>query len=126
MQSGAEEADRELPTVADALRTPLPGECLLCYVWRMLDDFGCNATLRWARRWRETRAPRATALEHRLGRRGGFCDCQIFLNGWELVRSAEVVAECSLRDDPGCRGVRPGSTQPCVHWVCRAFPGSRR
>src|SRR4051794_3145528 len=52
----------ELRTMPDALATPLPVECLGCYVWRMLDEYGCNATLRWACRWRDARAPRATAL----------------------------------------------------------------
>jgi hypothetical protein len=76
----------ELRTLSVALTAPLPVECLLCYVRRMLDGFGCNATVRWARRWRDLRAPRATALEHRLARDGGFCDCEIFLNGWVLAR----------------------------------------
>ena len=26
--------------------------------------------------------PRATALEHRLGRMGGYCDCEIFMNAY--------------------------------------------
>jgi len=30
---------------------------------------------------RDVTAPRATALEQRLGDLGGFCDCEIFLNG---------------------------------------------
>lgn len=109
----------ELRTLPGALATPLPVECVACYVWRMLDEFGCNATLRWARRWRDARAPRATALEHRLARRGGFCDCELFLNVW--VSSASPMVEASGRryEPPRgpCRGVRRGSSQPCHLWV---------
>jgi hypothetical protein len=111
----------ELPTVTGALTAPLPVECLFCFVWRMLDTFGCNATLRWARHWRDARAPRATSLERRLARAGGLCDCEIFLNGWELasrsrargIASTEATAEV-------CTGVRRGSTQPCARWVRRS------
>lgn len=125
MQSDpADAAERELRTVAEALTTPLPEECVLCYVWRMLDAFGCNATLRWARRWRDARAPRATALEHRLGSRGGFCDCEIFLNGWaaRTGRVSRPTADdaVTLGIPAGCGGVRRGSAQPCQRWVRRA------
>ena len=119
----ADAAEQELRTVAGALTTPLPVECLLCFVWRMLDAFGCNATLRWTRHWRAARAPRATSLEHRLGRAGGYCDCELFLNGWDLA----AVADRGARDGPRlrlaaagwCAGVRRGSTQPCARWVRR-------
>jgi hypothetical protein len=30
------------------LTTPRPGECLACFVARMLRSFGCDTTLRWA------------------------------------------------------------------------------
>jgi Protein of unknown function (DUF2695) len=111
----------ELRTLPSALATPLPEECLACYVWRMLDEFGCNATLRWARRWRDARAPRATALERRLARSGGCCDCELFLNVW-----VETTASGSEPDPSGhiygssvgpCRGVRRGSSQPCGLWL---------
>lgn len=115
------QVEHELLTVADALATPLPVECLLCYVWRMLDAYGCNATLRWSRRWRDVRAPRATALEHRLARRGGFCDCEIFLNGWDLKSRGYAVAgePAVAASEPllVCAGARRGSTQPCERWV---------
>ncbi len=116
--------ESELPTVAEALTTPLPRECLLCYVWRMLEDFGCDATLRWARHWRDARAPRATALEHRLGQHGGFCDCEIFLNGWVLLSTLQRydddgALEISAGPSAECRGVRSGSAQPCALWVRR-------
>ncbi len=118
-----------LGTVAEAPTTPLPLECLLCYVWRMLGAFGCNATLRWALRWRDARAPRATGLEHRLARRGGFCDCEIFLNGWSLRSSLDPSGDedggRSRRTGLPCGGVRRGSSQPCALWVGRRPRGGR-
>jgi hypothetical protein len=108
-----------LRDVLGALTDPRAGECLFCYVYRML-EFGCLPDrLTWARRWRDLRAPRATGLERRLEARGGFCDCEIFLNGWqprELVLD-ENGDETYPKVMPPCRGVRAGSTQPCPLWV---------
>jgi len=58
-----------------------PGECLCYYVGRLLNEYCCDCTLRFARQYRDAVAPRATALERRLGYVGGYCDCVIFLNG---------------------------------------------
>ena len=88
-------------------------ECLYCYVARMLEEHGCDNTLRWAARYRDLRAPRATALESRLGQMGGFCDCEIFLNG---VMPAGGEDEDEPRPLPACEGVRAGSTQGCQIW----------
>ena len=44
----------ELVTLSGALPLPKERECLLCYVYRML-EFGCKG-LRWAKRWRDLRA----------------------------------------------------------------------
>lgn len=120
-ESPGQRVASELLTLPDALATPHPVECLACYVWRMLDEYGCNATLRWACRWRDARAPRATALEHRLARRGGCCDCELFLNVW----TSQACSDDGDRDSrwryrpPStlCRGVRRGSSQPCAAWV---------
>lgn len=123
------EAERELRSLSAALTEPREGECLLCYVYRML-EFGCTG-LRWSRRYRDERAPRATSLEHRLGQKGGYCDCEIFLNGYELApehwlppedavgRGGTCVEDPSSYPDPlpDCRGVRRGSTQGCALWV---------
>ena len=57
-----EDALRELASTLTEVRE---GECLLCYVYRML-EFGCTG-FRWAGRYRDVRAPRATGLERRLG-----------------------------------------------------------
>lgn len=76
----------------------------------MITDHGCATSLRWAIRYRDLRAPRAKALEQRLGRMGGSCDCGLFLNGVTLDRRLRVPGTVS-------EGVRTGSTQRCTHWV---------
>jgi hypothetical protein len=94
-------------------------------------EFGCIG-LRWALHYRDVRAPRATALEHRLGRTGGFCDCEIFLNGYAPAPELWVPAQEYVEDGvayrtepsypdpmPSCRGVRGGSTRGCTLWVRR-------
>ena len=115
------EAEEHLTALASAMTAPRPRECVLCYVNRMLDAFGCDTTLRWARRWRALRAPRATGLERRLEARGGFCDCEIFLNGWALRDDLQVEDEEGEltwpEERPACRGAAGRSSQPCANWV---------
>ena len=106
-------------------------ECLYCYVARMLKEHGCDNTLRWAARYRDLRAPRATALERRLGQMGGFCDCEIFLNGVALAGRGDETEwgedadgaqprqpgdQAGTRALPECRGARAGSTRGCTLW----------
>lgn len=128
------EAERILRRAAHALTSVRPGECVTCYVARMLDDFGCDTTLRFARSYRDRHAPRATGLERRLGQAGGFCDCEIFLNGWSphprfwtprrefeedgIVMQSDPEPPNPL---PPCAGVRRGSTRPCANWVRHTF-----
>lgn len=121
-----QEAEAILADASSAILDPLPRECLLCYVGRMVDEFGCDGSLRFATHYRAVRAPRATALETRLGRKGGYCDCEIFLNGYDLhprywtpevVTEQGEVFEATWPDPmPACAGVRAGSTQPCTLW----------
>ena len=80
--------ERELRHLSFELTQPKPGECLHCYVYRML-EFGCTG-LRWATRYRDLKAPRATALAGRLMSKGAGCDCEIFMNGWSLRREYRV------------------------------------
>lgn len=122
-----DEAEEYLRDLARRMTDPADGECLHCYVFRML-TFGC-AGLRWARRYREGRAPAATALVRRLRSRGAGCDCEIFWNAFTL-RSEFMVVKVWMDPDlgptqedpeypdpmPACRGVRRGSTQPCALW----------
>ena len=108
------------PTTTSHGADPLPGEheCLLCYVYRMLDS-GCDGSLRWALRWRDVRAPRLRGLVGGLQDRGGYCDCEIFRNGWEPDKVVDETSGLALypEDLPPCRGVRSGSGQPCRLWV---------
>jgi hypothetical protein len=122
--SVADEAERYLQILADPRSEPAPTECLACFVARMLDDFGCDTTLRWAQRFRDRRSRTATGLERRLGDVGGFCDCEIFLNGYTLCR--ELLVRDLATDEleappelPVCAGVRRTSTRPCANWERR-------
>ena len=92
----------------------------MCYVERMLAAFGCDCTLRWARRWRDLRLPGATGLERRLEARGGFCDCEVSMNGWTLRDDLQVLDEDGYpgwpAERPACAGGGPRSSQPCGIW----------
>lgn len=124
-----QDAERILADASFALLDPNPGECLHCYVHRMVVEFGCDNQLRFAVHYRDVRAPRATGLERRFGRAGAYCDCEIFLNGYDVQPGRwvpEVASESGgiswIEEQPGptpqlgCRGVRAGSTQPCSLW----------
>lgn len=122
--SVAEEAERYLQILADPASEPAPRECLACYVARMITAHGCDTSLRWAQRFRELSSPTATGLERRLGNVGGFCDCEIFLNGYRLSRELLVrdlaTDELTAPDEPPvCAGVGRTSTKPCANWQRR-------
>ena len=117
--------ERDLRHLSIAITQPKPTECLHCYVYRML-EFGCSG-LRWATRYRDLTAPRATALDRRLMSKGAGCDCEIFMNGWSLRREyqrydSEAEEYIYPEDLPPCRGVRSGSIQPCALWKVRYGP----
>jgi hypothetical protein len=124
------ELEVELVELSQRLTAPSKGECLFCYAHRMLTSHGCDNTLRWAKRWRGLRAPGATALERQLGAHGGYCDCEIFMNGWTAspaITSTDPMTEDEIWPDPmpGCRGVRPRSTKPCLLWLQISRRGGR-
>lgn len=114
------EVERQLRLVAHRMTEPTTGECLACFVARMLREFGCDNTLRFATRYRDLRSPRATALADRLGRLGGYCDCEVFLNGYQLadhlLRYDEAGEPHAAEEQRSCAGIRRGSTQPCSNW----------
>ncbi|WP_158893127.1 DUF2695 domain-containing protein [Amycolatopsis anabasis] len=108
------EAENLVGDLQEQWTTPVDRECLACFVVRMLDDFGCDGTFRWTRRWRDACAPRATALEERLENRGAFCDCEIAWNVYPEQMLATEEEEASGAPPPPCSGVsRRGSTKPC-------------
>lgn len=104
--------EEELRELAEAWTEPRAEECVLCYVARMLDAWGCDNTLRFAERFRQLRAPRASALLRRFGQAGGYCDCEIFLNAFVAVDPFGTGL-------PTCQGVGQGSSQPCGSWTRR-------
>lgn len=110
----------ELHELSDALTTPRPRECLICYVMRML-EFGCHGQY-WLKRYRDLRAPRATALERRMAQKGGYCDCEVLMNAFHpnpWYFSANEDGDIVIESMPHCLGVRGGSTQSCLLWVDR-------
>ena len=109
-----DESEDFLRRRAAELTQPRAGECLCCYADRLLGEFPCDGTLRHALHYRDVVAPLAKGLATRLGRLGGYCDCELFLNGYQLRGADEDVA-CEVL--PPCRGVRSGSVQPCDNWV---------
>ena len=56
------------PIDGDPREAPRPGECVICFVRRMVAARGCTGALPWVERWRLARARRATALVDRLRR----------------------------------------------------------
>ncbi|HTK62168.1 MAG TPA: DUF2695 domain-containing protein [Pseudonocardia sp.] len=103
--------------LSESLTAPGDRECLVCYLTRMVGEFGCDNHLRWAEHWRDRNAPRATALADRLADCGGFCDCEVLMNVYpSLLPEDEQAAPAP------CLGVsRRGSTKPC-----RPVPARRR
>lgn len=121
MAQSVDQFEGELLELSELLTTPKGSECLFCFVYRMVNLHDCNGKLRWAARWRDLRAPRATGLERRLGARGGYCDCEIFMNGWspsETITTRDSETEEEIWPDPMplCPGVRPRSSQSCSLW----------
>ncbi|MGX9346977.1 DUF2695 domain-containing protein [Microbacterium sp. KNMS] len=125
-----DEAEQIVRALSDGLTTPREVECLVCYLNRMMTEFGCDGTLRFARRFRDERAPRATGLEARLEGMGGFCDCEVLFNAYAPARHLWTPEHWSVDDDgepvlieeaepetiPACAGVTRGSSQPCRNW----------
>lgn len=124
------EAEEILRELSAQLTEPVGSECLLCFVYRMLEH-GCRG-LRWARRYRDLRAPQASALVRRLRQVGAGCDCEIFWNGY-VLHDEHLVRTITLDQDgdthrgdleypevmPPCQGARAGSTRPCALWLRR-------
>ena len=71
----------ELQELSEAVTAPAAGECLSCYLERMLGHFGC-AGHRFTRRWARSRS-RGTedGLVRWAAARGGCCcDCEVVMN----------------------------------------------
>jgi hypothetical protein len=71
----------ELRTLGARLTRVRPGECLACYLERMLSEFGCTSDHRFTTRWRTAQPRPMPALMRWLADRGGCCcDCEVLLN----------------------------------------------
>lgn len=125
-------AEQLVHEAAAAITAPADGECLACFVARMLADFRCDRTLRFARTFRDRSAPLATTMIGQLAAVGSCCDCEIFRYGWSPHPSlwspavTEVEGGVTYRTGPEppdrlprCAQARPGSMQPCRLWVRR-------
>ena len=116
---GADEVEHYLQAVVE--REPQVAECLVCFVDRMVGEFGCDGSLLWAVRFRDLRSPTATALERRLVAAGIGCDCLVPRRGYRPVRAVmvrDVHTDELERPEPmpPCAGVRRTNTRPCAHW----------
>ncbi|WP_206445933.1 DUF2695 domain-containing protein [Agrococcus sp. KRD186] len=132
------EAEGYVRELAELWLAPHEQECLACYLDRVVAVFGCQGDLRFAGRFRDLTAPRATALERRLSDSGGCCDCEVLTNAmqpaWHLWRPRHWVLVDGLKSQvdaeppkemPPCTGVRRGSTQPCRNWHSMLRPSWR-
>lgn len=81
-----------------------------------------HGDLRWAIRYRDLAAPRATGLERRLAGMGGYCDCEVLMNAYVPLASVAELGTAPPELGP-CRGVRGGSTRPCTLWTRRMRGG---
>jgi Protein of unknown function (DUF2695) len=116
VESAAHAVESQPAELSRTLTEPGNRKCLRCYILLMLDQFGCDNTLRRAEHWRDLRAPRAIALARSLSRRGGFCDCEVILNVYRNHPASEQL--------PPYAGVsRRGSTRPCALGTPGASPG---
>jgi hypothetical protein len=126
-----DQAEQFVRELAEELIRVRDGECLCCYVARQVEQLGCDGTHRHAFAYRDSKAPRATALGDKLSRIGACCcDCELFMNAyalqlrfWTPGREVEdedgfvTYIEAKQPDElPPCAGVRRGSIQPCGNW----------
>lgn len=99
-----------------------PGECLACFLHRMIGTAECLGEFTWTEHYRHVRSPRAVALERRLRAAGATCDCDVLdrvwrLNGALLVRDAVTDGLVPPTEPVSCAATRPRSTRPCTNWV---------
>jgi len=66
------------------------GECLYCYLLRMLDAFGCgDGGHRFTKKWIESQRTRHGWVLGWVCKRGGFCDCEVTFNVFRDDRDSE-------------------------------------
>lgn len=69
------------PAAAAAGDAPATGECLRCYVDRMVGSRGCDTSLRFTQRWlAESSFTNPQRLLRWFESSGGYCDCEVLMN----------------------------------------------
>lgn len=111
-------AERLVCEAAGRLTSSDGEDCLACYLERMVQQHGCDGTLRWTEHWQSGRPGRVEDLRAWVRARGGFCDCEVLTNalgpdplvddddpddGWEDEGGLE---------DPGVAGPRAEGPGP--------------
>lgn len=101
--------------------SPRAGECLACFLRRMLSDLDCVGTFAWSEHYGASRALRSGVLVDRLRERGALCDCALIDLVWSLTPAARVTDPLSRQlvipdPPPECAGVSPSSLLPCTLW----------
>jgi hypothetical protein len=77
-------AEQHVRELSEQITAPRPRECLQCYLLRLVGEFGCDGTLRWSEHWRDSQPRPSRRLLKRLERQGGFCDCEVIMNVYQL------------------------------------------
>ncbi len=104
-ESLADAVEAELVDLSYRLTEPGERECLRCYLLRMIEQFGCDNTHRWTKRWRDLRSPRARGLIRRLVRQGACCcDCEVILNVYPYYPDSGRLRPGQERASPGRSG----------------------
>jgi hypothetical protein len=101
------ELEASLAQASDAMTAPLPDECLLHYLERMLPQFGC-ANRRFTERWARGRKVRGRPVLTWASATGGYCDCEVIMNSLGRPGSRrrgllcpKALAELEADDGPG-------------------------
>lgn len=95
-------AEQHVRAVSEQLTRPARPECLLCYLNRLVQEFGCDGTLRWSKRWADSQPGGKRFSPKRLERGGGFCDCEVIMNVFraEIPALIDVSAPCGHVSPP--------------------------
>ena len=91
----ARAVESEIADLAMQLTAPGSGECLRCYLLRLITEFGCDGTYRWTIRWRDVRASSPRSLLSLLSRRGGFCDCEVLMTVFPDYPQVSAARPCT-------------------------------
>jgi hypothetical protein len=84
------EAEQSIRILSQSLTQVHDGECLYCYLVRMIEEFGCAGTHRFTERWRDAQPRHKPALVRWLQDNGGCCcDCEVVMNVFSRGRRSQ-------------------------------------